>query len=254
MNSKKMVLQIDEKGDNKGDDNAVAEEKFSLYVRGSAWIKDRENAVNRLKEIEPRIQGVRHPRQKSANYCFIDFESALDRDQSYEKLKTHAEIKVKSITPNVPRLLEKSRQKITAKREAKQATKKLIREIKKKETLNAKAEKVELTNQIVILNVPKQVTKGDLKQQYSNAIKVTLRETEKNKKCRSAIITFPNPRDAYAASKQQSIILHGQKINVLLNTTNIFKQNAKKTATKRKTISKENQQEPPKKIPKTKKN
>lgn len=247
--SKKMVSQF---GESKpGEINLMIEQKFSLYVRGSNWIKDRENAVNRLKEIEPRIQGVRHPRQKSASYCFIDFQSALDRDQSYEKLKTHTEIKVKSVTTDVPRQLEKSRQKIAEKREAKQATKKLIAEIKKKDKSNAKA--VEKTNQIVILNLPKQVTQGELNEQYPNAVKVALRETKKKLKYRTAIITFPNHRDANVASKQGSINLHGHKINVLLNTINRFKQNAKKKATKQKAISEKNQ-EPPKKCPKIEKN
>lgn len=252
--SKKAVSQIHESEQLPNDEDEsslIAEQKFSLYVRGSAWIKDRENAVNRLKEIEPRIQDVRHPRQKSANYCFIDFESALDRDQSYEKLKTHAELKVNSVTTNVPRLLEKRRQKIVEKREAKEVTKKLIAQIKKKDKPNTKA--VEKTNQIVMLNVPKQVTQGDLKGKYPNAIKVVLRETKKNmKNRRTAIISFPNHRDAYAASKEESINLHGQKINVLLNTINLFKQNAKKKATKKKANSEESQ-EPPKKLPKTEK-
>lgn len=252
--SKKMVLVAQtiestkkQLPNNQDKTNLISEEKFSLYVRGSAWIKDRENAVNRLKEIEPRIQSVRHPRQKGADYCFIDFESALDRDQSYEKLKKHTEINVKPVVKDVPKLLEKRRQKIAEKREAKLATKNLIRQIKKKEKMNAKA--TEKTNQIVILNLPKQVTQIELKAQYPNAIKVIIvKEMKKQTKGkRTAIITFPNHRDAFAASKEESLNLHGHKINVLLNTFNL-KQNAKK----KKTVS-EKSHEPPKKVPKIEK-
>lgn len=230
----------------------AVEQKFSLYVRGAAWIKDRDNAANRLKEIEPRIQDVRHPRQKSADYCFIDFACAADREQSYEKLKSHPEVEVKRVTKDVPRLLEKRQQKIAEKRAAKRETKKLIREIKKKE--KAKAKQAEKTNQIVILNVPKQVTRADLKQQYPNAIKIILREANKKKGKRSpAIITFANTRDAYAASQEESINLHGIKINVRLNTNKEFKRNAKSKAAKRKPASQDGSQQPPSKCPKTEK-
>lgn len=239
-----MKSQIDESAP------LAADQKFSLYVRGAAWIKDRDNAANRLKEIEPKIQDVRHPRQKSADYCFIDFESALDRDQSYAKLKTHNEIKVKAVTTDVPRLLEKRRQKTAEKREAKLETKKLIKEIKKKDKPNAKP--VERTNQIVIVNLPKQVTRADLKQQYPTAIKIVLREMNKKKAKKStAIITFSNTQDAYAASQEESINLHGIKINVRLNTNKVFQRNAKNQAAKRKTASTDGSQEPPQKCPKT---
>lgn len=229
--------------------NSETEQKFSLYVRGAAWLKDRDNAANRLKEIEPRIQDVRHPRQKSADYCFIDFESASDRDQSYEKLKSHAEIKVKTVTKDVPRLLEKSRQKIAEKREAKQATKKLIAQIKKKDTANGK-QPHEKTNQIVILNLPKQVTRAELKEKYPNAIKIVVRQMKKKMKNGTAIITFPNLRDAFVASEEETINLHGHKIRVLLNTKKQFKRNAKEKAAKRKSAGDGNQ-EPAIKCPKT---
>lgn len=252
-----MLTQINEsiKSNNKDEtkqSGLMAEQKFSLYVRGSAWIKDRENAVNRLKEIEPRIHNVRHPRQKSADYCFIDFESALDRDQSYEKLNNHAEITVKRITKDIPKLLEKRRQKIAEKREAKKETRKLIAHIKKKEKLNAKS--VEKTNQIVVVNLPAQVTLAELKEQYSSAITVNLKTNKKHlKSLRTAIITFPNPYDAYAATKE-SVSLHGQKIDAVLNTIKLFKQKTnnynKKKLTKKKS-HKDGNKKSPKKWPKT---
>lgn len=254
-----MKPQIDESRplSDEGDESEplAAEQKFSLYVRGAAWLKDRDNAANRLKEIEPRIQDVRHPRQKSADYCFIDFESALDRDQSYEKLKTHNEIKVKTVTTDVPRLLRKRQQKITEKREAKWETKKLIKGIKKKkDEANATAKPAEKTNQIVILNLPKQVSRADLNQQYPNAIKIILREQNKKKAKKStAIITFSNTHDAFAASQEGSVNLHGIKIHVRLNTNKEFKKHAKKQAEKRKAAEEDGSQEPPEKSPKTEK-
>lgn len=203
------------------------QEKLALYVRGGAWIKDKDNALNRLREIEPRIQNVRHPRQKSADYCFIDFASATDRDASYEALKNHSEVNVKPVTTNIPKLLDKRTKKIAEKREAKKETRKLLAKIKKNQQTTEHA--TEKTNQLVIVNLPQQITVAELKQHYPNAVKVNLKQKNNLKKNSSAIIMFPNHHDAFSASKQ-SIVLHGQKLNVVLNTNATFKKQSKRKA------------------------
>lgn len=222
---------------------APVQEKFSLYVRGGAWIKDKDNAINRLREIEPRIRDVRHPRQKSADYCFIDFASATDRDQSYESLKNHSDVNVKPVTTDKPKLLDKRIKKIVEKREAKKETRKLLAKIKKNQQSSEHA--TEKTNQLVIVNLPQQITVAELKQQYPKAVKVNLKQKNKLKKNSSAIIMFPNHHDAFSASKQ-SIVLHGQKLNVVLNTSASFKKQLKK----RKAPSKQENGEPKLKSPK----
>lgn len=230
-------------------------EKFSLYVRGAAWIKDRDNAEARLKEIESRIQHVRYPRQKSADFCYIDFASIEDRDQSYEQLKSHSEIKVRSVTTDVPKLLNKRQKIIVEKREAKKETRKLIRQIKKKEKFNANI--TERPNQVVIVNLPRQVTVTELKQQYPNAVKVNVKNNPKAKHMHTAIITFPDPRSALTASKE-SILLHGQKIKVILNKDASFKETTKPkkkgNAKRKSTSSNLETEEPSPKIPKIKAN
>lgn len=231
-------------------------EKFSLYVRGAAWIKDRDNASARLKEIEPRIQDVRHPRQKSVDFCFIDFACVEDRDESYEQLKSHSEIKVRHVTTDVPRMLNKRQKIITEKREAKKETRKLIKQIKKKEKLNASV--TERPNQVVIVNLPRQVTVNELKQQFSNAVKVNVKKDPKAKHMHTAIITFPDPRSALTASKE-SLLLHGQKIKVILNKDASFKQTSmpkNKGKGKRKSTPDQDIQliQPNPKLPKTKAN
>lgn len=234
-NSEKMVsMRPDEQQPTTPDEKP----QFSLYVQGAAWLKDRENAVHRLKEFEPRIHAVRHPRQKSADYCFVDFESASDRDQSFENLKTHSEIKVKQSTKDVPKRLEKRQQKVADKRAAKLATKQLIKQIKKKEKLST----VEKSNQIVLPNVPEQATQIELKMQYPNAIKINLKKIGKR---RSAIVTFANYHHAFAASKEESFSLHGRKINAVLNTSTHFRPNSKKKAKKGIITSKDEHEKPP---------
>lgn len=201
----------------------VSKETFSLYVRGSAWIKNRDNALNRLKEICPKVKDVRHPRQKSADYCFIDFATASDRDQSFEQLKDNSELTVKTVTRDVPKLLEKRKKKITEKREAKQETRKLLAKIKKNQKLSEHP--AERTNQLIVANLPTQATATELKEQFPDAVNVNLKLKKKTKKMNSAIITFPDPNKAFLASKS-SIELHGQKLNVFLNTDAMFKAQA----------------------------
>lgn len=235
-------------------------ERFSLYVRGAAWIKDRDSAPSRLKEIEPRIQDVRHPRQKSADYCFIDFASATDRDETYDKLKSHPELMVKQSTKDVPKQLEKRKKIVSEKREAKKETRKLVAKIKKKEKSNESHK--EKTNQIIIVNLPHQVTVNELKQQYPKAVKVIVKKNPKAKTMHTAIITFPDTNEAFEASKE-SILLHGQKINVMLNKDASFKQQTVnkskgkgkgKGKLKRKPTTGEEIGEPQKKTPKVEAN
>lgn len=202
----------------------IKTEMFSLYVRGAAWIKDRDNAANRLKEICPKIQDVRHPRQKSADYCFIDFASALERDQSYEMLKNNSEVNVKHLTKDQPKLLDKRKKKITEKREAKKEARRLLAKIKKNQKLNEKP--TEKTNELIITNLPVQTTAAELKRQFENSVKINMKLRKKTKKMNSAIITFCSPHDAFTASKQ-SVILHGQKLNVILNTNAAFRRGLK---------------------------
>lgn len=247
---KPKMLDVNDETANQMEDStsesATNEKQFSLYVRGAAWLKDRDNAANRLKEIEPRIQNVRHPRQKSADYCFIDFSTATERDQSFEALKNHPEVNVKPLIKDVPKQLEKRKRKVAEKREAKKETRKIIAQIKKKERLNAKP--IEKTNQIVILNLPRQVTVLELKQKFSNAVKVNVKQINKGKVMQTAFITFPNPNDAFVASKE-SFLLHGQQINILLNTNQIFKRKAKgKKKNKRKASLTDDIEEPPTKL------
>lgn len=225
---------------------AVRQETFSLYVRGAAWIKDRQNAANRLKEICPAIQNVRHPRQKSVDFCFIDFETAAERDKSYEELKDNDEIIVKQVIKDVNKLLEKRKKNITEKREAKNETRKLVAKIKKnQQSIEHPKEK---TNQLIITNLPAQATAAELKQQFPTSVKINLKLKNRTKKLNSAIVTFSNPGNAFTVS-QQSIVLHGQKLNVFLNTSGSFKAQSKN---KRDKPTKQEDEEPKKKSAKVK--
>lgn len=220
-NSETSIIQPKEETDknNESDTNNLARETFSLYVRGAAWIKNRDNAEIRLKGICPKIQAVRHPRQKSADYCFIDFASANERDHSYEELKINPELNVKPITKDVPKSLRKRKKIVAERREAKSETRKLLAKIKKNGNSNGNYK--EKTNQLIIANLPVQATTDELKKQFVNAVKIQLKK-QKTKKKSSAIITFSNPHNAFLSSKH-SFTMHGQTLNAFLNTNASFR-------------------------------
>lgn len=206
--------------------------KFSLYVRGAAWIKDRNNAINRLKEICSKIQDVRHPRQKSADYCFIDFASAAERDTCYDQLKNNSEVNVKHITKDQPKLLDKRKKQISEKREAKMEARRLLAKIQKNQKQHEKS--IEKTNEIIITNLPVQTTAVEVKQLFENAVKINMKLRKKFKKNNSAIITFGSTQDAFSASKQK-LKLHDQQLNILLNTNTAFKKGKKNKRARPKT-------------------
>lgn len=188
--------------------------KFSLYVRGPNWIKDRDNATSKLLAMNPKIKNVRHPRQKSADYCFVDFASAIDRDQSYEEFKKNPEITVKTVTEDNPKLLEKRKKKVSERREAKKQAKQALAKI------NSQSDKsdTELSNQILIVNFPKEITTLELKQQYENVIKINMKLVENKNKFQTAILSFATPFEAKSASKK-TVIINGTKLKTRLNTT-----------------------------------
>lgn len=193
---------------------------FSLYVRGAKWIKDRDNAFDRLKELNTKIIAARHPRQKHVDYCFIDFASASDRDQALEELKACKEIQVKPITKDVPKLVSKHVQKVAERREAKKESRKILREIKLAEKRKAKKAN-DLTNQILITNLPVETTTSELKEQFEDVVDVNMKLAKKQRKYNSAILTFATPQEASQAA-EKVIEMHGRKLNIILNSNKFF--------------------------------
>lgn len=207
-------------------------EAFALYVRAPNWIKDRENAAIRLKQIDNRIINVRHPRQKSTDYCFIDFATATDRDAAYKDLLLNKELYVKPVTRDNAAQLKKRIETVQSKRKAKQELRKLLKGVEKvKKVPNTKG----LTNQILVLRVPRETTNAEIKEIFPNAIEVKLRVPKHVKNLASLIITFSTPAEAVKATKQE-FQLHNAKPKVTLlserATTNKKPKKKKKAAKK----------------------
>lgn len=220
------------------------EQKISLYIRAANWLKNRDTVLGRFQEIHPKIQAVRHPRQKSADFCFIDFASIADRDQAFKELKGHADLTVKAATVDVPKLLDRRVQKVNEYREKKKEARKLKRELGRKNKSADKKPKATST-EIIITNVPVGVTVAELKTHFPECINARIhkkknREKDQPKpKSHSAVVTFATPKDAKNASRQQ-IELQERKLFIRLNMDR--KQKSKKEK-EEKATDKDNQSE-----------
>lgn len=210
--------------------------KFSLYVRAPNWIKERNSATNKLLEIYPKITALRHPRQKSANYCFVDFANADDRDKSYEEMKNNPTITVKAVTKDNSQLLEGKKNKIVEKREAKVLARKMLVRHKTMET-----QEKEMTNQIIIAKIPNATTTSELKNHFPDAVDINMKFAMNQKKFKSAIVTFAAPIIAKIAS-QNKVTLHGEDLKVRLNIGGVYKKLEKSEKLYYKMIKKQNEQ------------
>lgn len=208
-----------------------SKELFSLYLRASNWIKNRDTADQKIKQLNSRIKKVRHPRQKSVDYCFIDFDTADERDEAYKELVNDETIFVKHIIKDNPELLQKRIEKVQAKREAKKELKNIMKTIAKNETVTTN-EKKKKTNQIVIKNLPKETTKAELNEQFSDVIDIVIKFRNGKDKHGEATLTLATPRKAYENSKK-SIELHGTQLKIFLQADKTTR-NKKKILEKRK--------------------
>lgn len=213
------------------------EETFSLHVKGPKWIKDRDNSESKLKKMNARITKVRHPRQKSADYVYLDFASAEERDEALKELLPVDGIYVQLARKDNPEVVEKRIAKVQAKREARQQLKALRKNIAKNEEREKHPDKQKkLSNQVVIMNLPKVTTKLELNEHFENVVDVKLNvDKNPNRKFSKATITLATPTEALNASKK-AITLHGiaLKIQVHRNKDEVIKLKKKEKAKKRK--------------------
>lgn len=196
----------------------VPKETFSLHVRGPKWIKDRDDSESKLKELNARIIKVRHPRQKSADYVFVDFVSAEDRDEAYKELLPLKDVHVLPARKDNPELVELRKSKVQAKREAKKQMADVMKNIAKNEQREKEPEKrKKLSNQIVILNLPKVTTQIELNEHFENVIDSKL-NLDKNPKQNysKAILTLATPKEAFNATRKV-ITLHDVKLRIRMH-------------------------------------
>lgn len=195
----------------------MGKETFSLYIRAPSWITNREKSVAVIKDLNQRIINVRFPRQKSAHFGFIDFSTADDRDKAFTELKkipAEKKIYVTQVTRDKPQLLAKRVEIVQAKRESKNEVKKLFKRVSQNEKNQAKPNQ---SNKIIIINVPRNTTAGEITTEFSNAMSVKLNFPTKATLPGKAVLTLPTPADAIAELKRL-VTIHNTKLSIRLLT------------------------------------
>lgn len=202
-----MVLCDNSKDSNMNEnmnDQQSSAEKHSLYLRFPKKLNsDRTLAETEVKSLNSKIVRVRFPRQRSANFCILDFDTKVDKDKAGKKLKQieidgkHLVVK-ESITGDKTKLAKKS-EKIKIKREVNQTLVQLASEIKK--SLAKDYGKRNVTNGLIVRDLKARTTTADIKQSFPEAIdiKVTMKPEQKNS---FALIWLPTPKAAKEASKE----------------------------------------------------
>lgn len=204
--------------------------KFRLYVRAGNWIKERDTAGQKLKEICSRIVQVHFPRQKHHSFAHVTFKNAEQRELAYQELVKLDILKVFHAKTDDPELMEKLRKQIDERRATKKELKKAMR---KAQRLVEQKVKI-ISNKLLIKNLPAQATLRELKKEFPNAIEVKLAEKpnkKKDTKVRLAIVTLPTPADAKALESKE-ITLHGSELKVCLQINRNLERRLKKRGKK----------------------
>lgn len=204
--------------------------KFRLYVRSGNWIKDRDTAGQKLKEICPRIIQVNFPRQKYHSFAHVTFKNAEQRELAYQELLKLDTLKVFHAKTDDPELMEKLKTQIEERRATKKELKKAMRKAQKQVEQKVKI----ISNKLLIKNLPAQATLRELKKEFPEAIEVKLAEKpnkKKDTKFRVAIVTLPTPADAKALESKE-ITLHGSELKVCLQINKNLQRRLKKRGKK----------------------
>lgn len=195
----------------------VASEKHSLYLRFPKKLNaDRTLAESEVKALNSKIIRVRIPRQRSANFCLVDFASKEDQQKAETKLKkvkvNDRALVVKQAVRNDKSALHKKIDTIKVKREVNEALGKLVGDIKTSLTKNYAKRNV--TNGVIVRGLQSGVTQSDIKRTFPEAIDVKL-NVKADRKNSFALIWLPTPRDATEATAD-TVSINGEEYAVSL--------------------------------------
>lgn len=188
----------------------------SLYLRFPQKINvNRHIATKEVKKLNSKIINVRFPRQKSANFCLVDFQTPEDCAESRPLLKKvkignrHLIVKT-PIVENEKALAEKI-EEIAGKRNAKSVLGQLILNIKKSMKQNYKHSR---TNALFIKDIPKSVKESEVRSLFPGAMEFRFVQPKQQNRTSVAFITLPTPKDAQRAAKQK-YILGGKSLSLI---------------------------------------
>lgn len=192
-------------------------EKQSLYLRFPKKLNaDRTLAESEVKSLNAKIIRVRIPRQRSANFCLVDFETKDEKEKALKKLKKvkigdkHLVVK-ESVRNDIVKLKKKI--KVTEeKREVNEALGKLVGEIKNSLAKNYSRRNV--SNCVTVKELKSGTTQNDIKKLFPEAIDIKL-NIKAQRQNSFALVWLPTPKDARDAAKE-TIRINGEEHAVIV--------------------------------------
>lgn len=190
----------------------VHHQKHSLYLRFPKKLNaDRTLAESEVKSLNSNIIRVRIPRQRSANFCLVDFASQDEKEKALKKLKkveiNDKRLVVKEAVRNDKVKVHKKIEKIKVKREVNETLGKLFGDIKN--SLAKKYGQHNLTNGVVVKDLKAGTTQTDVRQLFPNAIDIKL-NMKAQRKNSFALVWLPTPREAREAATK-TVTINGDE-------------------------------------------
>lgn len=195
----------------------VAGKKHSLYLRFPKKLNvDRTLAESEVKSLHAKIIRVRIPRQRSANFCLVDFETNDEKEKAQKKLKkveiNGKHLVVKEAVRNDKVRMQKKIEKVKVKREVNEALGKLVGDIRN--SLAKKYAQRNVTNGVMVRDIKAGTTLADIRPLFPQAIdtKLIMKAERKNS---FALVWLPTPKDAREAA-METVQINGDEYAVSL--------------------------------------
>lgn len=224
--------------------NQVINERHSLYLRFPKKLNsDRTLAETEVRALNPKIIRVRIPRQKSANYCMIDFDTKVDKEKALKQIKkiqiNDKNLVVKDAIRSDKTKVEKKIEKVEVKREVSDALRHLVGEIKK--SLDKDYSKRNITNGVIIKDLKTGTTQADVRQLFPQAIDVKM-NMKAERKNSFALFWMATPKDAKQAATK-AVKINGEEYVVSLQKDKKSQKTSRKSQATSKTSNGENTNE-----------
>lgn len=176
---------------------------------------DRKKAKEDVKALASKIKNVRVPRQKSARYCLVDFETKKDRDDVRQEL-TELRIGEKRLTiRKVCHDQKNFADKVKLAKERKDI-RRIFSGILNRIKNNCLRAKKNQTNVVYISKLPSTATESDIKKILPNIIDLHLKYVKGMNEGMVAFATLRTPKEALSATRIKNPEINGNKIVITI--------------------------------------
>lgn len=190
--------------------------KNQLYLRFPIKFNvDRDKAIADIHQIHQKIRKVRLPRQKSARFCLVDFDSKEDMVAAMECLKEHKinekSLIVKKANSTQKNIVQAKDAKVQERRLVKSVIQGLAAKIIEYSKTNVRRD---VTNVVFIQSLPTAVKIPEIAAQFPDQMDVH-RFPDKKSNTANMFVVLPSPADALRATKSK-VIVRGESYKVEL--------------------------------------